>query len=51
LQKQLVRVVLPTDEFEFDGQLVHVSLPFFGLYVPAAHMAHWPLEVPLSGPV
>ncbi len=51
LQMQLVRVVLPTDEFEFAGQLVHAALPFVGLYVPTAHMAHWPLEAPLSGPV
>jgi hypothetical protein len=51
LQKQLLRLVLATDEFEFAGQLVHASLPFVGLYVPAAHVEHWPLEAPLSGPV
>jgi hypothetical protein len=51
LQKQLVRVVLPTDEFEFAGQLVHAALPFVGLYVPDGHVVHWPLEESLSGPV
>jgi hypothetical protein len=40
-------VVLPTDEFEFAGQLVHAALPFVGLYVPVAHVVHWPFETPL----
>jgi hypothetical protein len=43
--------MLPTDEFELAGQLVHAALPFEALYVPAAHMAHCPFEAPVSGPV
>ena len=51
LQEQDVTTMLPTDEFEFAGQLVHAALPFVGLYVPVPHIVHWPLEAPMSGPV
>ena len=43
--------MLPADEFEFAAQLVHAALPFEALYVPDGHIAHWPLEASLSGPV
>jgi hypothetical protein len=43
--------MLPTDEFEFAGQLVHAALPFVGLYVPAGHILHCPFDAPVSGPV
>ncbi len=51
LQEQSVMLVLPKDEFEFAEQLVHAALPFEDLYVPVGHIAHWPLETPLSAPV
>ena len=51
LQEQDVTIMLPADEFEFEGQLVHAALPFVALYVPDGHIAHWPLEAPVSGPV
>ena len=51
LQIQLLRFMLPADEFEFAGQLVHAALPFEALYVPDGHIVHWPLEAPVSGPV
>jgi hypothetical protein len=43
--------VVPTDEFEFAGQLVHAALPIVGLYVPDGHIAHWPFVAPLSVPL
>ena len=38
-------------EYVLIGQNVHAALPFVGLYVPDGHIAHWPLEAPVSGPV
>jgi hypothetical protein len=43
--------MLPTDEFELAGQLVHAALPFVDLYVPGRHRLHCPFEAPASGPV
>jgi hypothetical protein len=51
LHEHAVTFVLPADEFAFAVQLVHIALPFVGLYVPDGHIAHWPLDAPLSGPV
>jgi hypothetical protein len=51
LHEQLLSLSLFADEFEFAGHNVHAALPDASLYVPATHMAHWPLEAPLSGPV
>ena len=44
---QSARASLPSGELLPAGQAVHNSLPFVGLYVPAAHTVH----VPPSGPV
>jgi hypothetical protein len=51
LQEQALTLVLPNDEFAFVVQLLHAALPFVGLYVPDWHIAHCPLETPLSAPV
>ncbi len=51
LHTQLLRFMLPADEFELTGQLVQFALPEEFLYVPDGHIVHCPLEAPLSGPV
>jgi hypothetical protein len=51
LHTQLLRFILPIDEFELTGQLVHATVPEEFLYVPDGHTVHWPLEAPVSGPV
>ena len=40
LQVQLVKAVLPADEFEFDGQTKHVELAEAWPYLPAGHSRH-----------
>jgi hypothetical protein len=40
LHTQLLRFMLPIDEFELTGQLVHAALPFEDLYVPDGHIVH-----------
>ena len=39
---QLVKVELPSDEKEFDGQTLHIAGPVDGLYIPATHAVHAP---------
>ena len=43
---QFVKLELPADEMEFDGQTMHIAGPVNDLYVPATHTAH----APPSGP-
>ena len=40
LQMQLVKLELPTDEMEFDGQTMHIAGPVNDLYFPATHAVH-----------
>jgi hypothetical protein len=48
---QSVIFPLPADEFELSGHPVQFAVPFVALYVPAGHIAHCPLDAPVSGPV
>ena len=51
LHMQLLRFMLPDDEFELSGQLVQFALPEEFLYVPDGQIVHCPFEAPASGPV